>query len=122
MAARVTFEEVQSIMDVKLDVDKWNAFIGTANTLINSVFGTGDTPLLKEIEKWLTAHMVASTVERMAKKEEAGTAKIEYAGDYGEGLHSTSYGQMVLTLDTSGRLATLMGRSAKIYAIKSFTK
>lgn len=121
MAVRVTAKEVRSILDNSSLPDSIvNSYITGANALINSALGTGTTDLLKEIERWLSAHMIACTVERVASKEGAGGAFIEYTGKYDQGLKSTSYGQMVATLDTSGVMAGLMGKSAKITAIKSF--
>lgn len=119
--ARVIAEDVRSIMDATdisdMDID---SFISGANALMNSLFGTSENNLLKEIERWLSAHLIACTRERQALKEEAGTAKITYTGVYGEGLHMTSYGQMAMSLDITGRLYMLMMRQAKIYAITSF--
>ena len=64
--------------------------------------------------------MIASTRERMAKSEAAGGASITYLGEAGKALESTPYGQMVLTLDTTGAMASLGLKKASIYAVKSF--
>ena len=121
MANRVTEAEVKAILDnTTLTDPQVLAFIGSANVLINTAFGTGTTDILKELERWVAAHMIAITRERQAKKEEAGGAKIEYTGDYGAGLKSTSYGQMAISLDSSGILASLSGRAIRIYAVTSF--
>lgn len=117
---RVTPEEVKAIIDTTLTDTIVYSYILGANALVNTALGTGATAILKEIERWLTAHLIASTKERQAKKEEAGGAKIEYTGNYGAGLHSTSYGQMCMTMDTTGALASLMGKAVKIFAIPSF--
>ena len=120
---RTTAVEVLAIMDeVTLDSAIVDKYISGANIWVTQVLGSESlsTDLLTEIEKWLTAHMIASTRERAAKKEGAGGAYIEYAGSYGEGLKSTAYGQMVLALDTSGGFASLSGKAAKIRAVKSF--
>ena len=122
MAVRVTSADVIAIMDgVTVSEGDINMYILSANTLVNSVLGTGTTDLLKEIERWFTAHLIASTRERMALKEEAGTAKITYTGTYEMGLESTPYGQTVKILDTTGLMATLGKKTASIYAIKSFS-
>jgi len=120
--ARVTATEVKAIMDgVTLADSIVDSYIISANTLVNSALGTAETDLLKEIERWTTAHLIAITRERQAVKEGAGGASIEYAGKFGEGLKSTSFGQTVLVLDTSGKMAALGGKSAEIYAVKSFS-
>jgi hypothetical protein len=118
---RTTATEVKKILDsTALSDTDIDSYIVTANVLVNDVLGTGTTDLLTEIEKWLTAHLIVSTRERQAESEEAGGAKIKYTGKYDAGLKSTTYGQMVLTLDTTGKMATLSGRAAKITAVKSF--
>ena len=118
---RVTATEVKEILDNSALSDTIvDAYILGANSLVNSVLGTGDTALLKEIERWMAAHMIASSRERMAQKEGAGGAYIEYTGTSGQELRSTPYGQMVLTLDTSGEMASLGLKKASIYAVKSF--
>jgi hypothetical protein len=123
MAVRADKDTVRAYMEGKIpdiidaDVD---LFINSANVMVNNVLGTGTSSLLTEIENWLTCHMIASTRERQAKKEEAGGAKVEYTGFWKLGLQSTSYGQMVLVLDTSGAFASLGGKSASITAITSF--
>jgi len=122
MANRVTEAEVKAILDNTTMTDpQILAYIVGANALVNSVFGTGTDAILKEIEKWISAHMIAITRERQAKKEGAGGATIEYTGEYTEGLRSTSYGQMAIALDKSGILASLSGKTVKIYAVTSFT-
>ena len=122
MTARVTPEEVIAIMENQdLDEDVVASFILGANALVNSVFGDTDaTALTKEIERWLTAHLIATTVERMAEREGAGGASITYTGKYGENLSSSPYGQMVLTLDQSGKMVGLGKQNASIFAVPSF--
>jgi len=105
------------------------AYINSANVMVTEVLGGTDLSddTLTEIERWVAAHMVASTRERQAIKEAAGTASITYTGAYGVGLKSTSYGQMALTLDTSGLLAIASGGAklasggAKFAFIKAIT-
>jgi hypothetical protein len=88
--------------------------------MVNTVLGTGTSDNLKEIERWLTAHMISISRERQTLKEEAGTVSVTYAGSFGEGLKATSYGQTVLALDTTGKMASLSGKAVSIYAIPSF--
>ncbi len=122
---RTTVEKVTDILDdTELDDEIIESFINSANIFVTaSLSGKGmSDALLAEIERWLSAHMVASTRERTAKKEAAGTASIEYSGTWGEGLLSTSYGQTAVAMDTSGTLAAIaQGKlTAQIYAVPSF--
>lgn len=101
-----------------------SAFIASANLIVTKAF-TGDTTvteeLLTEIEKWYTAHMLASTVWRQVEEEKIGDATIKFAGKTGMKLDYTSYGQMVLQLDHTGKMESVIGkRKWRITAIKSF--
>ena len=122
--ARTTAAEVKQILDDSSLTDtEVDAFITGANALVTEVLGddTTITDILKEeIERWLTAHMISTTRERMAAEEGAGGAKIKYTGQYGENLSSSPYGQMVITLDATGKMAALGGKSASVTAITSF--
>jgi hypothetical protein len=97
------------------------SYIDGANVLLTRLLGTKGLgeDLLTEIERWLTAHLIVSSRERMAKKEGAGGAFIEYAGNYGENLMSTSYGQVAVSMDVTGGLATLGMKRMFIKAVKS---
>jgi hypothetical protein len=120
MANRVTATEVKAIMDeVTLADAVIDSYISGANTIVTDNLGstTLSVAMLKEIERWLAAHLVAITRERTAKKEGAGGASIEYTGEWGSGFDSTSYGQTAIALDSTGTLAGLTGKSASIYAV-----
>lgn len=124
MAVRTNSEDVLAIMGApEVDEDVVTSMIGAASAIVDSVFA-GDTSLgtilLTNIEKWLTAHMVATSLVRSTSKEKIGDVAIEYAGKWGERLNSTSYGQMVLTLDVSGKMSKVGKAKASMYAIKSF--
>jgi len=124
MAVRVTADEVKEIMDGVTSSDPTiEIFITAASAVIDNVF-TGDTvigtTLLKELERWLTAHMLASTLFRMSVQEKLGEAEVKYMGKWGENLASTPYGQMLKVLDTTGKISQLGKSSATMYAITSF--
>jgi hypothetical protein len=122
MAARVTATEVKGIMDNCTTLDATvNTFIEAGTLIIDKIFGEGDTSnLTKEIERWFVAHMLASTVARTADTEKLGDAQIKYTGQWGKKLESTPYGQMVLVLDTTGKMANVGKMAASIYAVKKF--
>lgn len=132
---RVTPDEVLEIMDgCTLDVGIVHVYIQSAHVLLNSIFGitipveqpdssaVDDTNIYKEMERWLAAHMIASTRFRIASKEQVGDAKVEYIGKFGMGLNSTPYGQMLMAMDTSGELAAADKRKASIFAIPQYEK
>jgi hypothetical protein len=124
MSIRVTSAEVKEIMDNCTTSDIIvNTFITAASAVIDKVF-SGNTSMsavmLKEVERWLTAHMLASTLSRTTSEEKLGDAQLTYTGKWGEGLKSTSYGQMVLVLDVSGLMAKTGLKGASMYAIPNF--
>ena len=104
MAVRVIADDIRAIMpETTLDDDIIDVYIVSANVWVDSLLlGKYDETVLKEIERWMSAHMIAMTQERISKEEGAGGAYIKYAGDWGEGLLGTSYGQMVYSLDVQG--------------------
>jgi hypothetical protein len=117
--ARVTAEEVQAIMDTDLTEAKITGYIDSVTIIVDGLFNSVSIsdPLLKEIERWLTAHAIAISSERQAREEGAGGAYIKYAGMTGIGLKATSYGQMAISIDTTGTLLGSMGKAASIYVI-----
>jgi hypothetical protein len=123
MAIRVTADEVKEIMDGCTLTDAIiDAFIESASLVIdNGYVGISISDgTLKVLEKWLTAHMIASTVFRTAAEEEVDNVKIKYTGKWGEKLLSTPYGQMLTILDPTGTILQLAKQKAFIKAIKSF--
>jgi hypothetical protein len=120
---RTTAAEVKQILDNTTLTDAViEAFIKSANLFVTNSLSTSvlDDDTLEDIEMWVTAHLITYTLDRQSKKEEAGTAKIEYAGNFdGKGLLGTSYGQMAINMDTTGKLASLAqtGKTIKIQAL-----
>ena len=123
MAVRTTATDVKTIMDSISTADAVvDEFIAVASGMTDEVAadGTlGDTRL-EQIEQWLSAHLLASTIVRMGKQEKLGEASITYTGEFGSGLHSTPYGQMVKILDTTGILAAKGKKKITFKAITSF--
>lgn len=120
--ARTTKDAVKQIINTSLGDSVIEALIDSANLMVTNVLGSSElgSSTLTEIERWLTAHLISISWERQATDEKLGEASIKYAGVFGEGLKSTTYGQMVLMLDTSGLMANVGKRSARIRAIESF--
>ncbi len=119
---RVTELEVMDILpdNTKLTEVTLIPFVISANVLITDLlagFLTDGT--LKEIERWLAAHMATVSKDRLILEAGAGGATVKYAGHFGAELMSTQYGQMVLMLDTSNRLRNLKDgkRNAWTYAV-----
>jgi len=119
--ARTTATKVKEIISTSLDDTIIDGYINGATLLIDNVLGTNTTlgdELLAEIERWLSAHMLASTREQQLKAAKAGSASATFQGVTGKGLESTLYGQNVLMLDTTGAFASLGGKSVSILAVE----
>lgn len=122
MANRANPVDVSNILETgELTDNKILAYITDANAMVNDLLLNSGlaSSLLTAIEKWLAAHMIASTRIRMAASEGAGGASITYTGIWGEGLRSTPYGQQVLALDSTGTFANMYMRKASLTAVKS---
>lgn len=122
MAVRTDKDTVESIMETGIAVLEIEAIIVFANRMVNTVVGdsTLTEEVLTDIETWLTAHMIAIGKERQAKSERVSDIWITYQGKFGEGLKSTTYGQMVLMLDSTGNFARAMKMKVQIDAIPQY--
>lgn len=121
---RVSAEDVKEILDTDLSNTVIGAFINAANITVTKLLGS-KTALSEEqrieIERWLSAHLIACTKDHQAKSEAAGDASVTYQGQTEMALDSTHYGQMVKFLDTTGTLAAKdKKQAAMIYAVPSF--
>ena len=117
---RTSAEKVKQIIDTDTEDTVVDAFISAANELVSEELG--DTSLsdalLGEIETWVTAHFLSSSnLERQIKSADAGPTSVTYTGQYGTNFSLTSYGQVAMTLDTTGRLAYLGGKKASIRSV-----
>jgi len=121
--ARTTAAEVMEIMpDTSLTTIQITPFVDIASAILTdhlSSCGLSETELT-EIERWLAAHLIATTAERQLKSQKVGEASVTYQGVFGAGLNSTTYGQMVMMLDSCGILAQLGKKKIRIHAITSF--
>jgi hypothetical protein len=119
--ANVTATQVKQIISTDLSDTIVEAYIDGAYELVNDVLGDDTTissSLKAEIEKWLAAHMIAITRERVAKEEGAGGAYIKYTGVFTVGLLATPYGQVVKELDTTGKMAALGRKTVSVRAVE----
>ena len=119
--ARTTATEVKKIMATGLiDADVTNV-IDFANRQVTIVLGgEGMTAsVLQDIETWLTAHLITMGKERQAEKEKVeGISELWFQKKTGESLRSTTYGQTVIMLDSSGLMLQAAKQKVQIRAIK----
>ena len=110
MSNRVTTAEVKLIYDTtQTDLD---VFIGVANALITKLLSDAghSATILKEIERYLSAHFSCVMDPRAQSEGVAGISQ-GYEGQTGMGLDRTRYGQNAKLIDTSGILASYDAQS-----------
>jgi hypothetical protein len=119
MAIRVTTDEVKEIIDTDLTDPRITAFITGASTVIDTNLADQnlDAAVLKEIERWLSAHYIALAFERQAIHEKAGPAEQRFADVFGMYLEDTTYGQTASSLDPTGILAGLGKKKIQFKAV-----
>lgn len=109
MAIRTTSELVAGIIEVD-EAIPLEPFILAASLLVDKVAADEnvdhDATTLEVIERWLSAHFYAQRDPRPTS-ERAGTVSQSLQSAVAVGLDNTHYGQMAMTLDTSGRLRSL---------------
>ena len=103
---RTTTEDVQAIISTTVNL---LPFLLTASALVDTYLSTAglSATLLREIERWWTAHLVALQQPQVTQKRLGQTALTYERASLGIGLKSTRYGQVVLALDSTGTLATM---------------
>lgn len=122
MAYRTTPDRVKLIMDTQQDSSVIIKYIEVASAMVDDIAALGSlgADRLAEIERWLTAHLIAITRERRGIEDEVGNARIKYSDIFGPGLQASEYGMMVQQLDTTGTLAAHGKKRVYIKAITSF--
>lgn len=118
--ARTDPTTVKSIMQTGLGDPEINALINIANPIVTRVVGgEGMTDaVLKDIETYLTAHLIAIGKERQPREERVGDIWVKYQENPKGWLESTTFGQTVIFLDESGNLARRSLKKARIRAIE----
>lgn len=120
--ARVTGEEVLSIIKTSLTASEVAPMIAAANMLVTAKCASSYSAAeLLEIERWLAAHFVTihDPVGSITEKK-VGEAQEKYQrgskAQIREALEGTPYGQQALILDYKGCLTDLGRRQASIGA------
>ncbi|MFP4047483.1 MAG: hypothetical protein ACLFT4_06955 [Bacteroidales bacterium] len=118
--ALTTPNDIKLIIDTDMEDDDISGYIDSASALIETWFSgvSASTTMLKEVERWLAAHLIAMSKERQVKEEGAGGAYVRYSGIFGTGLKTTSYGQTAIEIDSTNTLKSISGKKLKCFAIK----
>lgn len=119
--ARTTKSDVKDIIELDTLTDsEIQAFIDDASQIIdNRLKGHTTDANLKLVEKWLAAHL-CSMKEKRTSRERVGPITEEYeGGEFGQGLESTRYGQMCISLDPTGRLQVVRRHTETVNTVPS---
>lgn len=117
MSFRVTQLEVSAIIQTKFT--DLTPFITAANEVVTDKLGVTDLSALrlKEIERWMAAHFIAQS-ELQVASESISKASVTYlAKNYGEGLSSSTFGQVCISLDTTNTLVDLAKNKPHIQSL-----
>lgn len=114
--ARVTASEVGEIISTDLTDAQVEAFINSANAIIqeNMLEAGMSANILTQIELWLAAHLVAVSDQREQRVNLRDGDVTYHTPRFGLGLDGTMYGQQVKVLDYSGILSGLGQKRARI--------
>lgn len=120
MSFRTTAIAVKGVIDTTLESDEIEVYIGHANLIVTRVTAEESlsAELLKQIETYLSAHLIAIGKERQPLEERVGDIWLVYQESPSGFLESTTYGRMVLFLDTSGVFQKSSMKKVSIKAIK----
>jgi hypothetical protein len=123
-SVRLTAAQVNAIMEDSSSMIGFNLapFISASHQYVEERLGSTDLSetLLTEIERWVAAHF-ATVKRRRTTREKIGPAEDEYTLRPGEGIMMTDYGQMAVSLDTSGRLVEAGKPRAQVTACDVLT-
>lgn len=117
--ARTTVTLVKDIITTELTDPIIESYVDGANVFVTTQLdGKSLTDAtLAEIERWIAAHMIAVSKEQQIKEAGAGGAEVKYTGYWSYGLLATNYGQMAISLDSSGTLSSISKGKSKAWTI-----
>jgi hypothetical protein len=117
---RTTVSQVQGVLGRNWDgATDLQPFIDTATVIVDqvvSIAGAKLTPAtlsdaqLELIERWLSAHCY-TRMDQLFSSKSTGGASASFQGQTAMYLESTVYGQMAMSVDTSGALRILDKRA-----------
>lgn len=115
--ARVSEAEVLAIINTT--ISDITPFITAANLFVTNWLGSTslDDDTLKEIERYMAAHIMHVQDPRAKKISIEDVTSVEYQGQWGMGLNMTSYGQTCILLDSTGTLDQMTRKGKKRVSI-----
>lgn len=124
MALRTDLNSVKAIIDTALEDDELRKLMTQANVIVTRQLGSEGLTngVLTDIETWMTAHFIALGKERQLEEEHVGDIELHYKKNPDGFFQQTTFGQMVLFLDSSGALSRSAKAKVKIKAIQQINR
>jgi len=117
MTNRVTAEEVKVVFDTQEADATVEAFIGVANRMVTAnLSGELNDDILTDIELFLSCHFLSCKDPRTSEESDVEVSA-KFTAKYGKGFESTTYGQMALSLDSTGILINLGKSGVTVHAV-----
>lgn len=107
--------DVDAVLD-STDIDDFTPFIKPAGRMYDSLVDGEDvdSAVRDDVVTRLAAHFVATGPERQVDSGSESGGSVTFAGDTGMGLRASTHGQIAITLDPTGALASADKPSASL--------
>lgn len=94
--------------DTDLTTDELESFIDAAGRMYDRRTQGESIPdeTRDDVVTRLAAHLIATGPERQFSSAGEGAGQVSYEGETGEGLRASTHGQLAVTLDPTGTLAS----------------
>lgn len=105
----VTADDVERLLpETELSDADLSAFIEPAGRMYDDlVSGFNVAPDIRDdVVERLAAHLIATGPERQLSSASEGGGNVSFEGETGEGLRASTHGQIAITLDPTGQLAS----------------
>jgi len=98
----------QVLSGTELSNEDLTAFISAAGRMYDDRISeyTLDPAVRDDVVVQLAAHLIATGPERQIDNAGESGGSVSFAGETGEGLRATTHGQIAITLDPTGKLAS----------------
>jgi hypothetical protein len=105
----VTADDVERLLpETELSPTALNAFIEPAGRMYDDLVSGYDVnpDIRDDVVERLAAHLIATGPERQLSSAGEGGGNVSFEGETGEGLRASTHGQIAITLDPTGQLAS----------------
>ena len=117
--ARTTATIVKQVIKTSLSDTQVGEVIEFANRMVTDILGSAgySAAKLKDIETFLTAHIIRTTKERLTVEERVADVWVKYAQRPSGYLEQTEYGQTIIFMDSEGLMLQSANEKSSFEAI-----